>query len=366
MKKIILLHFVSLIMLQVLAQTKTVNLHGIVNDTALKSIGISYVADNKFSKWEDRKLDVVNGAFSTSIQISFPVEMNIFYGNRVFSKNYIYSDAEIIIDSAGVPHITGSPLQEEYEKEFLPFFQMNDKVYDSLRSFRTRNYEKYGEDFPKLIQDSLNFLKEKYGHQRTELLREYIKRHPDSYVALWDISYWVALSPLKYFDFEKLFSSFSNQMQQQPFINVLKEKIKESGMMQVGQIFPKDFFKGYEQMQSKIKANNQYYLIDFWYSHCAPCIRQFPRLKEIYNRFHSKGFDIVSISVDNQADEKDYAAAIKKNGLSWNHIWDKDGVTAKKFNIHSFPTYILLDKEGKIINFDIQASQLEAFLKEHL
>jgi thiol-disulfide isomerase/thioredoxin len=149
-------------------------------------------------------------------------------------------------------------------------------------------------------------------------------------------------------------------------MSVLKEKLQESAKMQVGQIFPNDFFKGYEQMQSKIKKNNQYYLIDFWYSHCAPCAKGFPKLKEIYNQFHGKGFDIVSISVDKQKDNKDYLAAIKKYRLEWNHVWDKDGVTTEKFNINGFPTYILLDKNGKIINANIQAGQLEAFLKQNL
>jgi thiol-disulfide isomerase/thioredoxin len=354
-------------MLQLAAQPKTVNIQGIVKDTTVKSIEISHVVDAKLTKFENEKLNVVNGAFNTSIQIPFPTEIVISHGNRVYFKNFIYTDAKILIDSAGKPHIIGSPIQDEYENEFLPFFQSNDKVFDSVQSFFQRNHQKYGKDFPKLIEDSANLLKEKYGHQRAELLREYIKRHPNSYIALWNIYYFISLGSLnQYFDFEKLFSTFSNQMQHQSFINVLKAKIKESKKMQVGQIFPKDFFKGYEQMQSEIKKNCQYYLIDFWYSHCGPCIAQFPKLKEIYNQFHSKGFDIVSISVDRKKDKKDYEAAIKKNGLKWNHGWDKDGITAKKFNINVFPTYILLDKNDKIINSDIQANELEAFLKENL
>jgi thiol-disulfide isomerase/thioredoxin len=366
MKRFFLLHVFSLMMLQLVAQSKTVNIHGLVKDTTVKSIEITHLLDNKLSKWESTNLDVVNGAFSTSIQIPFPVEINISYGKRTYSKNFIYSDAEILIDSAK-PHIIGSPIQDEYENEFLPFFQSNDKLYDSVTSFYQRNRQKYGNDFSKLIQDSANLLKEKYGYQRAKLLSEYIKLHPNSYVALWNIYYFISMGSLnQYFDFEKLFSSFSNQMQQQSFINALKEKLKESAKIQVGQIFPKEFFKGYEQMQRKIKSNNQYYLIDFWYSHCGPCAKRFPKLKEIYNQFQGKGFDIISISVDQQKDKKDYVAAIKKNGLAWNHVWDKDGVKADKFNIKAFPTYILLDKNDRIINFDIQDNQLEAFLKEHL
>ena len=367
MKSIILLHFVSLMMLQLVAQPKTVNIQGIVKDTTVKSIEISHVVDAQLSKFENKKLDVVNGAFNTSIQIPFPVEIGIQIGNRIYFKNFIYNDAKILIDTAGEIHTIGSAVQDEYENEFLPFFQSNDKVFDSAKSFSQRNHQKYGDDFPKLIKDSANMLKENYCYQRGKLLGEYIKLHPNSYVALWDIYYLISIGKWnQYFDFEKLLSSFSNQMQEQSFINALKAKIKESDKVQVGQIFPKDFFKGYEQMQSEIKKNCQYYLIDFWYSHCAPCIAGFPKLKEIYNQFHGKGFDIVSISVDKQKDKKDYVAAIKKNKLAWNHVWDKDGVTAEKFNINRFPTYILLDKNDRIINYDIQPNQLEAFFKENL
>ncbi|HMG66162.1 MAG TPA: TlpA disulfide reductase family protein [Chitinophagaceae bacterium] len=367
MKSIILLHFFSLMMLQIAAQTKTVKIHGVVKDTTLKSIEIIHLVGDKLTKWENTKLNVENGAFNTSIQIPFPVEISISHGNRVYGKNYIYSDAEILIDSAGEPHVIGSATQDEYENEFLPFFLANDKLFDSAQSFSRRNHQKYGDDFPKLIKDSANLLIETYCYQRARLLGEYIKLHPNSYVALWNIYWFISIAIWnQYFDFEKLFSYFSNQMQQQSFINVLKTKIKESDKMQVGQIFPIDFLKGYEQMQNKIKKNNQYYLIDFWYSHCAPCVAGFPELKEIYNQFHGKGFDIVSISVDKQKDKKDYVAAIKKNRLAWNHVWDKDGVTSEKFNINIFPTYILLDKNDRIINFDIQANQLEAFLKENL
>jgi thiol-disulfide isomerase/thioredoxin len=367
MKSIILLLFVSLLALQLVAQQKTVSIQGIVKDTAVKKIEISHVVDATLTKFEYDTLNVLNGAFNTSIQIPFPTEIVISFGNRIYFKNYIYNDAEILIDSTGEPHVIGSHMQDEYENEFLPFFQSNDKLFDSARSFAQRNREKYGDDFPKLVKDTQNLLKEKYCYQRAKLLSEYINLHPNSYVALYDIYYLISFGILnQYFDFEKLLSYFSNQMQQQSFINALKEKIKESDKMQVGEIFPIDFLKGYEPIKSKIKNSCQYYLIDFWYSHCAPCAARFPKLKEIYNQFHDKGFDIVSISVDKQKDEKDYVTAIKKNKLVWNHVWDKDGVTADKFNITSFPTYILLDKNDRIISVGIQENELQAFLKKNL
>lgn len=367
MKKIILSHVLVFVMLQLAAQPKNIEIQGIVKDTSVKTVEIIHLADDQLSKWEHTKLNVENGKFNTSIQIPFPTDISISYGDRIFDRNYIYGDAQILIDSVGVLHVIGSPVQDEYENDFLPFFQSNDRLYDSLRNLYSSIYQKYGENVPKKAKDSVILLQDKYYYERAILLSEYVKLHPNSYVALWDIYFFVSHSPThRYFDFEKLFSSFSNQMQQQHFISALKKKIKETIYMEVGQIFPKDFFKGYEQMQNKIWENNRYYLVDFWYSHCAPCIEGFPKLKKIYAQFHSKGFDIVSISTDKQKDKKDYISAIKKYKLTWNHVWDKDGVTAEKYNINSFPTYILVDKNDRIINSNIQSNELEKFLKENL
>lgn len=367
MKSFILLQWVSLMTLQVLAQTKIVNIHGVVNDTTVKSIEITHPVDAKLIKWENANLKVINGAFNTTMQIPCPVPLGVSYGDKSYTKNYVYANTKMLIDTGGNLHIIGSAMQDEYENEFLPFFRINGQLFDTLQSFMRRNDQKFNHDWPNSINDSANDLREKYYHQRVELLLKYIKLHPNSYVALWDIDYYLTLKPIhKYFNFEKLFSTFSPQMQHQPFMRMMKEKLKESNRLEIGMEFPQDFFIGNEQIHSKIKKNNQYYLIDFWFSHCGPCIEGFSKLKEIYNRFYSKGFDIVSISVDKQKDKEDYFAQIKKNKLLWNLIWDRDGATSYKFNINVFPTYVLVDKNDKIINSFIQVSQLEDFLKKNL
>ncbi len=363
MNKIISLLVIMLLTFQLTAQPKVINIHGDVNDTSIRTIKITYPTDGELSKWDSKVIAVANGVFSASFQLPFPTNVGIAYGNRYFDKNYIFSDVNILIDTAGDLQITGSPWQSEYENEFAPFIQSNEKVYDSLMSF----YRRYGGEFQKIVNDSVILFRERYGLQRADLLYEYIKLHPNSYIALWDIRHFASIpASYKYFDFEKLFSSFSQQMQQGSFMNALKEKIALSNRLQPGQVFPEEFFKGYEQTKNVIKENCRFYLIDFWYSHCGPCIAEFPRLKEIYNRFKSKGFNILSISIDTQQDEKDYRIAIQKYDLPWSHIWDKDGALSKKFNVNSFPTYILLDKDDRIIQYGIKTNQLEAFLKEKL
>lgn len=365
MKKVIVLSLTILITFHLLAQNKTINIRGTVKDTTVKSVQIGYLTDAAVFNWDNIVVEVENGAFKTSIQTPYLAPVNIQYGDRYYSK-YIDDNTSILIDNTGDIYVTGSAMQDEYENKFLPFFKTNDSVFESALDLQRSAFEKYGDNLPKSITDSLTILKERYLSQRFILFRNYIELNPDSYVALWNVYEQLRDPVREYFDFEKLFGSFSAQMQQLPLMQTLRQKLANVKRLDVGNIFPGEFFEGHGQIQNGIRKNSKYYLIDFWYSDCSPCIAGFPRLKEIYNKFHSKGFDIVRISKDKKKDEADYLAAIKKHQLTWHHIWDKDGVTTAKFGIESFPTYILLDKNGKIIKYFILFNQLEEFLEENL
>ena len=50
------------------------------------------------------------------------------------------------------------------------------------------------------------------------------------------------------------------------------------------------------------KGKKNYVLIDFWASWCGPCCREMPNIKEAYDKYHKKGFQIVGVSLDFKAD----------------------------------------------------------------
>ena len=59
-------------------------------------------------------------------------------------------------------------------------------------------------------------------------------------------------------------------------------------------------------------------ILDFWASWCAPCLGEMPVMKEIYEKYHAKGLEIIGISLDDKRDR--WVNAIEKEGLEWKQV----------------------------------------------
>jgi peroxiredoxin len=111
----------------------------------------------------------------------------------------------------------------------------------------------------------------------------------------------------------------------------------------------------------------KYILLDFWASWCVPCRLQHPELVNTYNTFHKKGFEIVSISLDES--KADWRQAVKKDKLSWIHVSDLkswESPLAKRFSIYAMPFNILIDQNRKIIATHLDPAKLLEKLDELL
>jgi thiol-disulfide isomerase/thioredoxin len=110
----------------------------------------------------------------------------------------------------------------------------------------------------------------------------------------------------------------------------------------------------------------KYVLIDFWASWCGPCRRENPNVVRLYHKYKNKGFDIFSVSLDQQRDR--WIKAIQDDGLMWsNHVSDLkfwQNEAARMYAVTSIPRTVLLDKNGIIIARDLRGPALEEKLRE--
>ena len=102
----------------------------------------------------------------------------------------------------------------------------------------------------------------------------------------------------------------------------------------------------------RFKGN--YILIDFWASWCKPCIADVPYLRKIIEEFKNDSIQFVSVSLD--TDGKRWKKAITVNDLNWLQVSELTGfhglVPIYCKVIIGIPQYVLVDKFGKIINYD--------------
>ena len=118
---------------------------------------------------------------------------------------------------------------------------------------------------------------------------------------------------------------------------------------------------------SQYVQKNKIVLLDFWASWCTPCINEIPNLKAAYKKFKSKGFEIVSVSVDDSTDE--WIEAVKQHGLNWIQLWngfeDAQNSAAVKYTISAIPATFLIDEDGTIIGRNLRDNELEAALEDY-
>jgi len=87
----------------------------------------------------------------------------------------------------------------------------------------------------------------------------------------------------------------------------------------------------------------------------------------IYKEFHSKGLNIVGVSLDNEA--KAWKTAIVKDHLNWtqiSHLKQWEEPIAKQYQVESIPATFILDASGKVIAKDLRGSDLRNKIAELL
>ena len=142
-----------------------------------------------------------------------------------------------------------------------------------------------------------------------------------------------------------------------------KKRQEMDAKIKIGERFPDAKVKddaGSITLLSDYVGKGKYVLIDFWASWCGPCRHEMPNVKAAYEKYASKGFEVISISTDRKL--KPWRAAIEELGMNWIQLLDVDA--AAIYGIYAIPKTFLVDSTGIVIDSDLRGEKLDEALSK--
>lgn len=196
----------------------------------------------------------------------------------------------------------------------------------------------------------------------------FAKTHPASFVApmvFRRVIYNLSLDELK-----EVFNSWTPEVQASA--NSLSDYIAAMENVQPGKAAVE--ISGKDQNEKDMSLSNlkgNVVLLDFWATWCGPCRASLPHVKELYDKYHDKGLEVLCVSLDNdEAPWKDYIANSGMGMEKYHHVYERgcgwNSKDAANYAVRSIPAKFLIDKNGIIVGKFSSDEELDAKLAELL
>ena len=309
---------------------------------------------------------VVNNEFTVTGSISHPVSARIIFKKtgEVIPRNqqedrmrefYIEPTAMTITgDPVNVKTLvmTGSKTEADYDElnSKIEPIRLEEKPLE-VAFMNEKDHEKAA-----AIHDQF----EPYNLRIKKITYQFFLDHPNSYITLDMMRYYVSSMGLD--STRQVYNAFNDELKSTPEAKELMDNIKkiEGGSPgAIAPLFTKTDIHGKTLSLADFKG--KYVMLDFWASWCVPCRKSNPHMIELYNKYKSKGFDVIGIADDDGKVAVWNTAVAQDNVGIWHnvlrglkmdmimkHIPNPDDLD-QQYGIASIPTKILIGPDGKIL-----------------
>ncbi|MFK2821113.1 TlpA disulfide reductase family protein [Flavobacteriaceae sp. LMIT009] len=283
-------------------------------------------------------------------------------------KMSIEIDKDNILNSV----VSGSENNEKYSEYLRNYLGIRAEI-DSLRKLARRTDQT---KYPELVKE----LKEKdiatFARLNT-YTHEFIKENPNSDTSLLLLESQILGSNQNLEKFKESYKTLERVINRNAYNKQIGVKIKSfigyleaQASTDIGNIAPNFSSPTPDgEMLALNDIKGKATIIDFWASWCGPCRRENPNVVKVYEKYHDKGLEIISVSLDKPGQKDRWLKAIEDDKLAWHHVgslkYFNDPV-ARLYNINAIPAMFVLDESGTIVGKKLRGQALHDKISELL
>jgi peroxiredoxin len=107
-------------------------------------------------------------------------------------------------------------------------------------------------------------------------------------------------------------------------------------------------------------------VVNFFASYCTPCVTEMPDFEQVRNRL---GNDVAFVGVDTLEQEATGGEIIRKTGITYDVLFDKQGQIASGIDLLNMPTTLFVNADGTIVNVHtgrLSQAELEQIIRDDL
>lgn len=356
------------------------NIEGLPDGTHVQLVPVSHDSELPFAD-----TTVVNGQFVFTGKMEEPRAFHLLVKDAYGSRNLMLENAQMEVTGklvakkeadGGVSYnlsslsVKGSPLSARYDslwsartyldslyalngRKFAAFDSLMRAAYQVKDQAKIQQLRQSEEGKARAAADQVFFT------TVDSLYHHVVMANKDSF---WGPLMMISFTSYLSEDMKPWYEAFSPAAKQSYYGQKVKEELYPAGKegTKVPDFKVKDK-TGKEVSLSALRQGKKFVLIDFWASWCNPCRKEIPNLKRLYAQYSGKGFEIVSISIDQK--KADWEKALKEEGLTWPNFLDETGVAAL-YKVKFVPTMYLITADGVMVGENLRGEALATKLKE--
>ena len=273
----------------------------------------------------------------------------------------------IVKDSLQKSTIEGTFNNDKFQK----FNNESVAILEKVKKFEKENNPKMQKALTENDTVTVNKIKKEYKNFQNDMndySKTFIKNNPDAFISVLLLENFLMREYIPATEIKSFYDKLDKKLVNTKSAQNIKKALDLMLAVVVGKPAPKFSAKSPEgKLISLDESLGKVTIVDFWASWCAPCRKENPNVVALYNEYHSKGLNIIGVSLDQDA--KKWKDAIAKDNLSWIHVsnlkyWDEP--IGKQYGISSIPATFILDAKGNIVAKDLRGDALRAKVKELL